>query len=156
VLSFESRPQILVIEDDETMNEIVKVNLARKDFSVITAFDGPEGLEMARASRPAAIILDRQMPDMDGHEVLQKLKENELTQDIPVMMLTSVNRAGEMVDSLELGATDYVVKPFAVDDFIQRVRKMLIDNGTLPPDVVEEEEAQDEIADKDSEAAEEE
>ncbi|MCB1530745.1 MAG: response regulator [Rhodospirillales bacterium] len=120
-----NRPKVLVIDDDETLLEIVKANLNAVGLSVLCAYDGEEGLEMARAAQPGVILLDRQMPGLDGNEVLETLKEEAVTKDIPVVMLTATNKADEIVGSLCLGAEDYIVKPFEMDDFRVRVKKAL-------------------------------
>lgn len=125
MVDLENRPTVLVIDDDETLLEIVKANLTSVGLSVLCAYDGEEGLEMARAALPGMILLDRQMPGMDGNEVLEKLKEDSATKDIPVVMLTATNKADEIVGSLCLGAEDYIVKPFEMDDFRVRVKKAL-------------------------------
>lgn len=121
-----SRSRVLVIDDDRFFVETVKIVLERQGIGVLSAEDGPEGLNTARSEKPDLIILDRQMPEMDGNEVLKILKSEDRTRNIPVMMLTGVNSATDIVESLNLGAQDYIIKPFTEDDLLVRITRMLI------------------------------
>ncbi|MDH5723819.1 MAG: response regulator [Alphaproteobacteria bacterium] len=119
--------KVLVIDDDNTILTAVEVILEGANYTSVTALSGKEGLKKVRADRPDAIILDRQMPEMDGNQVLIELKANDNTRDIPVIMLTKDNRIGDVSCCLELGAVDYIVKPFDSDNFLMRLSKALKD-----------------------------
>jgi two-component system phosphate regulon response regulator PhoB len=122
VLSIES---ILVVEDEEEIVDLIEYHLKQSGFSVIRALDGPSGLELARKKRPGLVILDLMLPGMDGKDVCRVLKSNPQTQSIPILMLTA---KGEEVDRLigfELGADDYVTKPFSPRELVLRVKAIL-------------------------------
>jgi len=117
--------KILVIDDDETITMQVAEILQQNGYAPLTAGDGPEGLEKAGAENPTAIILDRRMPEMDGNEVLLQLKAAEGTKEIPVIMLTGDNRVSDVSASFDLGAVDYIVKPFDAENFLLRLKKVV-------------------------------
>lgn len=117
--------KILVIEDDESMGEIIQGFLDAHNFNTSWAMDGKTGLQMARDNKPSAIILDRQMPGLDGQDVLRELKSDPQLQKIPVIMLTAENRRSEIQESIKLGAIDYIIKPFQPEAFVERVKKIL-------------------------------
>ena len=94
-------------------------------FSVIAAFDGPSGLELAKKKLPGLIILDLMLPEMDGKDVCRALKSNPLTQPIPVLMLTAKAEEVDRVIGFELGADDYVTKPFSPRELVLRVKAIL-------------------------------
>lgn len=120
-----SQPKILIVDDEATTREIVKKILEDQDYLCIIAEDGPEGLEKAEQENPDSILLDQLMPEMNGDEVLEKLKSNDNTKDIPVIMLTAKNDIKDVAKSLELGAIDYVVKPFDKDNLVVRLKHAL-------------------------------
>lgn len=117
--------RVLVIDDDDMLGELIDALLSAHKFQVSRAHDGKEGLRLARDFRPNAIILDRNMPEMDGNEVLKELKASSDTRSIPVIMLTAEKRRSEIEDSLKLGALDYIIKPFDYEEFVERVKKIL-------------------------------
>ena len=102
---------ILVIEDDEIVREALRRSLKLYGFKTHLAKDGPTGLEIANEIRPAFILLDWMMPEMDGLEVLAELKHTRKTQDIPVFMLTARGMIGDLDQAFEIGADDYITKP---------------------------------------------
>ncbi len=120
--------KVLIIDDDDTIITMVSAILEDKGYDSITALGGKEGLEKAKADQPDVIILDRQMPELDGNAVLIELKANEKTRDIPVVMLTRDNRVGDISSCLEMGAVDYIVKPFDSDNFLIRLGRALKSN----------------------------
>lgn len=117
--------KILVIDDDLTILEIVKSVLTKCKFDPLTAENGETGLEIAKSERPNAILLDRKMPGLNGYEVLKELKKDTSTKDIPVIMLTGENSISEVAKSLELGAADYIVKPFNNENLIVRLKNVM-------------------------------
>lgn len=102
----------LVVEDDELTQKALKYSLELRGFKVYLAKDGPTGLKLAEKERPELILLDWMMPEMDGLEVLSKLKHNERTEHIPVFMLTGRGMIGDLDQAFEIGADDYIKKPF--------------------------------------------
>ncbi len=115
----------LVIDDDETITMLVKKTLENSGITSVTASGGQEGLDIINTMPPNLVILDRKMPGMDGDEVLKHLKGNEKTRDIPVLMLTSKNAITDVSECLEMGASDYIVKPFDHDNLVVRVKNLL-------------------------------
>jgi len=117
--------KILIIDDDETLLNIVETILQKHDFESITALNGEEGLTFAHSEKPDVILLDRKMPGISGNEVLKRLKKQPETQHIPVVMLTGDNNITEVSKSLDLGAQDYIVKPFNNENLIARIKNVL-------------------------------
>lgn len=116
---------ILVIDDDETILEIIQQSLKTNGFKTLTAQSGQEGLRIAAENKPDAIILDWMMPEMNGNEVLKTLKNDNALKDIPVMMLTAKDEINNISESLTLGAKEYIVKPFDLENMILRLRNMI-------------------------------
>lgn len=102
---------ILVVEDDEIVRTALKRSLKLYGFQVHLAADGPTGLQLAREKKPAFILLDWMMPEMDGLEVLSELKHDRKTEHIPVFMLTGRGMIGDLDQAFEIGADDYIKKP---------------------------------------------
>jgi two-component system phosphate regulon response regulator PhoB len=122
VLSIE---RILVVEDEKDIVDLISYHLSQSGFSVITALDGPSGLERAKKERPGLVILDLMLPGMDGKDVCRALKSNPLTQSIPILMLTAKTDEVDRVIGFELGADDYVTKPFSPRELVLRVKAIL-------------------------------
>ena len=120
-----ARETILVIEDDADMVELVEYNLAQAGYKVLSASSGEEGLKIARLKRPDLIVLDLMLPGMDGLEVCKLLKRDPNTERIPIAMLTAKGEEADVVAGLELGADDYVTKPFSPRVLVARVRAVL-------------------------------
>jgi DNA-binding response OmpR family regulator len=116
---------VLVIEDEADVLELVRYNLTKAKFRVLVARDGRAGLEQARAARPDAIVLDLMLPEMRGEDVCRALKSGDDTASIPVIMLTAKAQPEERVAGLELGADDYVAKPFSPRELVLRVQAVL-------------------------------
>ena len=114
--------KVLIVEDDRTLLEVLQYNLAREGYDVLTAADGFAGLETARSGKPDLVILDVMLPKMDGYEVCRILRQ-ETT--VPIMMLTAKTEETDRVVGLEVGADDYVTKPFSMRELMARVRAML-------------------------------
>jgi two-component system phosphate regulon response regulator PhoB len=120
-----ARLKILVVEDEIDIQQLVAHNLRSADFDVLTAQDGYEALSLAKNHLPNLIILDLMLPGLDGFEVCKELKRSPVTQKIPVLMLTARGEEVDRIVGLELGADDYVVKPFSPRELILRVRAIL-------------------------------
>ncbi len=102
---------VLVIDDDEIVREALKRSLKLYGFEAYPAENGLTGVNLARQKKPAFILLDWMMPEMDGLEVLSELKHDERTEDIPVFMLTDRGMIGDLDQAFEIGADDYITKP---------------------------------------------
>ena len=120
-----STQTVLVIDDDETIHMVVGQILHDNDMNVISAYSGTEGLEKLSTHETHAILLDQNLPGMSGDDLLVALKNREESKDIPVIMLTGENDITNVSASLELGADDYIVKPFDSDNLIIRVKKLI-------------------------------
>jgi two-component system phosphate regulon response regulator PhoB len=116
---------ILIIEDEKDILDLVEYNLKQAGFQVLTAADGGAGLELAIKKRPILIILDLMLPGMDGKDVCRALKSNPVTKTIPVLMLTAKAEELDRVVGFELGADDYVTKPFSPRELVLRVKAIL-------------------------------
>lgn len=116
---------ILVIDDSKLVAEFCRQILEPRGFRVTWTPDGLKGLEEAKRAKPDLILLDVVMPNLDGYKTLQRLKQVQITSDIPVIMLSSMKEAVDKVKGLELGAVDYVTKPFDAGELIARVNTQL-------------------------------
>jgi len=116
---------VLVVEDETDVVDLLRYNLSKAGFDVQIARDGLEGLEMARKGRPDVIILDLMLPGMDGQNVCRALKKDPETESLPILMLTAKGEPEERVRGLELGADDYVTKPFSPRELVLRVQALL-------------------------------
>jgi DNA-binding response OmpR family regulator len=114
--------KILVVEDDASLLETLKYNLRREGYDVVTAADGEKALEAARRERPALIVLDIMLPGMNGFEVCRVLRKD---MTVPILMLTAKSDETDKIIGLEIGADDYMTKPFSVRELLARVRAML-------------------------------
>lgn len=132
-------PKILVVDDEADILNLLDYNLKKAGFQVLLAKDGPEAIEAAKAKGPALIILDIMLPDMEGTEVLKRLKGSEDTRQIPVIMLTAKGEEVDKVVGFELGAEDYITKPFSPRELILRVKAVLKRAGSSPSKTQEEE-----------------
>ena len=113
---------VLVVEDEENLVEALRYNLEHEGYAVLTAPDGGSGLETARAALPDLVILDVMLPNLDGLEVCRILRRET---DVPILMLTAKGEEIDRVVGLEVGADDYVTKPFSMRELMARVRAML-------------------------------
>jgi two-component system alkaline phosphatase synthesis response regulator PhoP len=114
--------KILVVDDDMKTVELVKLYLNRDGYRVITAYDGVEALRLARESHPDLIVLDLMLPGLDGLEVCQTIRNES---DVPIIMLTAMTTEEDRLTGLDLGADDYVTKPFSPKELAARVRAVL-------------------------------
>ncbi len=120
-----AKESILIVDDEEDVLELVRYNLDKNGYNIDTATTGEQALAKARAKLPNLIILDLMLPGIDGLEVCKKLKSDTKTQNIPIIMLTAKGEETDIVIGLELGADDYVTKPFSPKVLVARVRRIL-------------------------------
>jgi len=120
-----AKGKILIIEDDRDIVEMVEYNLEEEGYETLSALNGEAGLELARRQHPDLIILDVMLPLIDGFEVCRKLKSNDVTADVPIIILSAKSQETDKVVGLELGADDYVTKPFSPRELIARIRAIL-------------------------------
>ncbi len=116
---------ILIIEDEKDIVDLIEYHLKQSGFSVISALDGPTGLERAKKKRPNLIILDLMLPGLGGKDICRALKSNPPTQSIPILMLTAKAEETDRLIGFELGADDYVTKPFSPKELVLRVKAIL-------------------------------
>jgi two-component system, OmpR family, phosphate regulon response regulator PhoB len=119
------KPTLLVIEDDPDIVELLRYNLEREGFRVLVSSDGERGLADAQRHQPELIVLDLMLPGLDGLEVCRRLRTSEGTRGIPVLMLTAKGEESDVVIGLEMGADDYLTKPFSPRECLARVRALL-------------------------------
>ena len=141
---------ILLIEDEKNIAELVKYNLEQDGFRVLTAAKGTTGLESALKDKPALVVLDLMLPEMSGLEICKALKQNEKSRTIPIIMLTAKGTESDKIVGLELGADDYMTKPFSPRELVARVKAVLrrlrekapeeiLKSGTIELDVIKHE-----------------
>ena len=120
--------KVAVIEDDRDINELIAYNLQKEGFNVIRSLDGGQGLFLIQKERPDLVLLDLMLPGMDGLEICQALKQNGATKDIPIVMITAKGEESDVVVGLQMGADDYITKPFSLKVLLARV-KMIFRRG---------------------------
>ena len=120
-----SKKQILVIEDEEDILALIHFNLVKHGFRVECATTGEEGHRKARDFRPDLILLDLMLPGMDGLDVCRQLRQTPDTKDCPIIMLTAKGEEHDIVKGFELGADDYITKPFGMRELVARIRAVL-------------------------------
>ncbi len=120
-----TKAKILIVDDESNIVEVVKYNLDKEGFRTSVAYDGAKALELARQNLPDLILLDLMLPEVDGLEVCRILKQEEKTRHIPIIMLTGKTTETDKVLGLEMGADDYVTKPFSPRELLARIRVAL-------------------------------
>jgi two-component system phosphate regulon response regulator PhoB len=120
-----AKPTILIVDDEEDIRELVELNLAREGFRMLSSETGEQALELALSHRPDLIVLDLMLPGIDGLEVCKRIRADSKTQQIPIVMLTAKGEESDVVTGLELGADDYVTKPFSGKVLVARIRRLL-------------------------------
>ena len=120
-----AKTQILIIEDEEDIRELVRYNLERENFAVTEAESGEAGLKAVTQKKPDLILLDLMLPGKDGLQICRELKKNDTTCGIPVVMMTARGEESDIVTGLELGAEDYIVKPFSPKVLVAQVKAVL-------------------------------
>ena len=119
------KEKILVVDDEEDILELVRYNLEREGFRVTCAESGEKAMARTRQEAPDLIVLDLMLPGIDGLEVARRLKQNQKTAGLPVVMLTAKGEEADIVTGLELGADDYITKPFSPRVLIARIKAVL-------------------------------
>ena len=121
----EGKARILVADDEEPVVRIVATNLELEGYEVIPAYDGAEAWRKIKEEKPDLVILDIMMPEMDGWEVLEKIRSDPELRDTPVIMLTALAQAHDIAKSWEVGADSHLVKPFDPLELVTMVRRLL-------------------------------
>ncbi len=119
------KPRILIIDDDDIILEMASVVLGKAGMVCLTAKDGGEGLKAARRERPDLIVIDLNMPIINGTQAITLLNKSDMTAHIPVIMLTGNTEAESVQQCLSLGVDDYIIKPFIPEDLVNRVQRIL-------------------------------
>jgi len=122
--------RILIVEDNEKNLKLFKLILDSRGYETVIAHDGVEGVSLAKSSNPDIILMDVQMPKLNGAEALKLLKEDEQTRGIPVIAATAYSMKGDRQRLLDLGFSDYIAKPIHVDDFLGLIERKLNENGS--------------------------
>ncbi len=125
--------RILVIEDETNVVQVLDYNLRQAGYDVLAAARGQEGLRLAREQRPDLVLLDLMLPDLSGTEICRALKDDAATRAVPVVMLTARSEEIDRVVGFELGADDYITKPFSVRELMLRIRAILRRTVIEPP-----------------------
>jgi two-component system phosphate regulon response regulator PhoB len=123
---------ILLIEDEADVADLVRYHLKKAKYRVLHALDGAEGLAMVQQERPDAVVLDIMLPRMNGFEVAKKLKSDPTTESIPVLILSAKGEAESRIKGLELGAEDYLPKPFSPRELVLRIKALLRRSSSVP------------------------
>ena len=127
--------KILVVDDDNAINELIKVNLELCGYKVVQAFEGTTGFALCKQEIPSLVILDVMMPEVDGFTVAQRIRKNETTKNIPILMLTALSQLNDKVNGFNIGVDDYLVKPFEMEELQVRVRALLKRTGQIPESI---------------------
>lgn len=128
------KPKILVVDDEPEAVELLEFNLKQAGFDVVTAADGAEALRKARAVSPNLVVLDLMLPEIDGLEVCKMLRRDPATKSLPIVMVTAKAAEIDRILGLELGADDYVTKPFSPRELVLRIKKILERGQPAPAD----------------------
>jgi two-component system response regulator RpaA len=124
--------RILIVDDDESIVELIKINLELLGHETLTAPDGIKGFAIAKQELPDMIILDVMMPEVDGFTVAQRIRHNTQTKDTPILMLTALGMLQDKVTGFNSGVDDYLVKPFELEELILRVKALLRRSDSTP------------------------
>jgi DNA-binding response OmpR family regulator len=122
---------ILIVDDDPAITTLLKLSFELEGHVVVTASNGVEALELARKIHPAAMVVDVMMPEMDGLELIRRLRANRATADIPVVCCSAKTLSGDVQAGYDAGADDYVTKPFEPVDLIERVERRVARRAEL-------------------------
>ncbi len=119
--------KILIVDDKNIVRDLLTATLKDKNFEILSASTGCEAIEIARKEKPSLMFLDVMMPEMDGFEVCEKLKTDDNTKDIYIIVLTSINREKEREIAFKAGADDYLTKPFRPLDILKKMEEFFSD-----------------------------
>jgi len=117
--------KVLLVDDDPVILKLLRVNFEMEGYLVVSATDGQEALQAARAERPDVVLLDVMMPVMDGLDVSRALRAGEATRDLPIILLSAKAQASDLERGVEAGADDYITKPFDPLELLERVGQVL-------------------------------
>ena len=131
----EIKKKIIVADDEQKILNILSIKLRLSGYEVIVASNGEEALEQVRAARPDIMLLDIIMPGLDGFEVLRRLRNDPVTDRIPVIMLTSKRETQSIFNSRDLKATDYIVKPFRLNEVSELISRYLDETKRRPANI---------------------
>jgi two-component system, OmpR family, alkaline phosphatase synthesis response regulator PhoP len=121
-------PSVLIVDDDAVIQLLLRVNFEMDGFDVVLADDGEQGLGLAKSERPDLMLLDVMMPKMDGYEVLARLRQDEATRDLPVVLLSAKSSDTDRDLGLKAGATAYITKPFDPAAVLNEIRSLMPDS----------------------------
>ena len=124
---------VLVADDDPLLCSLLEYKLGQCGFSVITVADGEQALDIVQDNVPDLLVLDSMMPVLDGTSVLRQIRENHSPVDLPVIMLTARREEIDIISALELGANDYITKPFILKEIVLRIENLINQNGQRKP-----------------------
>ena len=127
-----AKPTILVVEDEAPLLTLLRYNLEKQGFNVEEATDGQEALLRVAEGRPDLILLDWMLPQLSGLEVCRQIRRRPNTRDLPIIMVTARTEDQDAVRALDIGADDYIAKPFAMDALMARIRALLRRSGSVP------------------------
>jgi len=116
---------ICIIEDEEDIREILTIQLEREGYTPVTADSGEKGVDLVREKQPQLVLLDLMLPGMDGFDVCRAIRQDKTTRDIPVIMITARGEEADIITGLEMGADDYVTKPFSPRVVVSRIKSVL-------------------------------
>lgn len=125
-----TKDKVLIIDDEEHIVELIRYNLESAGYDAVEAYNGTDGIKAAKSEKPSLILLDVMLPMMDGLEVCRKLRKDDATKNIPIIMLTAKSEEIDKILGLELGADDYITKPFSVRELLARIKAVLRRTGT--------------------------
>ena len=117
-----ANPKILVVEDEPNQVELIEFNLNSEGYEVVVARDGEEALNLAEEENPDLILLDWMLPKVSGIEVCRQLRRSKITREIPIVMLTARSEESDKIRGLDIGADDYITKPYSIKELLARVR----------------------------------
>ncbi len=128
-VSEDFRQRILVVDDDEHIQKSLSQYLEMEDFDVDIASSGPVALELVRRQTPDLVLLDIMMPEMDGFEVVERLRQDASTADVPVILLTARGQDTDVIKGYHMGVSSYLTKPFNLDELVDTIREVLDADG---------------------------
>ncbi len=130
-----AKKRILVVEDDHDINELIRYNLEREGFEVLSLYDGAQVMEVVATRKPDLILLDLMLPQCDGLDICRQLKNEDDTKHIPMIMITAKGTESDVVVGLSMGADDYIPKPFSPQVLLARI-KAVFRRGRVPQDAL--------------------